>query len=64
MRCSCGKDVVRADTDDMYYHVEETRWAMPPDRDDPGVIEPVGGAEPVIPLGGRRFTCDEEDEDA
>jgi hypothetical protein len=47
----------------MYYHVEETRWAMPPDRDDPGVIEPVSGAVPVIPLGGRRFTC-EEDEDA
>jgi len=55
--------VVRADTDDLYYHVEETRWAVPPDRDDPGVIEPVSGAVPVIPLGAGDFTCDREEQE-
>jgi hypothetical protein len=64
MKCQCGKDVVRADTDDMYYHYDETRWEVPPDDSDPGIIGPIEGAVPVIPLGGASFACDEEVEDA
>jgi len=45
--CSCcGRDIIRSDTDDLYYHEDDLEWYVRPDEDDPGVLGPKEGALP------------------
>lgn len=43
------KDIVKADTDGLYYFSQDLEWACLFDKDDPGILMPKAGAKP---LGG------------
>ena len=46
--CSvCGRPVTRVDFDSRYFHLEDTKWGVPPRGDDPGVVVPKRGAQPL-----------------
>jgi hypothetical protein len=39
--------VVKTDTDGLYYRREDTRWLCEPTDEDPGVLGAVEGAESI-----------------
>lgn len=42
-----NKKTVRADTDGLYYYIEDTEWICWPTDDDPGWLGPKFGAVPT-----------------
>ena len=36
--------IVKTDTDGMYYRNEDTEWLVQPTDDDPGILAPKAGA--------------------